>query len=56
MEFGDGQDERRYIPAGTGKSVLTFTHEFPATPWVTFTQRATVLETGEFDESTTLHP
>ncbi len=54
MAFGDGSAEDRTIPQGSGTTTISFQHYFdPGT--IETVQRATVLETGYFDQSTTYH-
>lgn len=48
----NGTSETRTVPAGTGCPVYSFSHRF-ASPGGVSTQRATILETGEFAEATT---
>lgn len=55
FEYGDGTYEQRIVAQGTGVAEYTWTHQF--WPWQlhTWTQRATILETGAYSESTTTH-
>lgn len=58
MAFGDGSSETRTILQGSGSTTVSFVHEFPSGEYDSggeWTQRATLLETGAFDESHTTH-
>jgi hypothetical protein len=56
MAFGDGASETRTVPPGTRPITFTFTHEFDiGSLWSTLTQRATVQESGLYDEAETWH-
>lgn len=61
MDYGDGSSETVSVPQGSSTMVVTLSHNFyhPETPggphFGTYTQTATVLETGFRDTSTTIH-
>jgi hypothetical protein len=61
MDYGDGSSESVTIAQGSGTTVVTFSHnfyhpEFPDGPsYGSYTQTATVLQTGFSDVSTTIH-
>lgn len=56
MAFGDGASETRTVPPGTQPITFTFTHDFDMDSFLsTLTQRATVQESGLYDEAATWH-
>lgn len=56
MDFGDGSPRDSIpIPRGTGDATIALKHTFPPSPGYTWTQRATILETGAFAQSSTTH-
>lgn len=56
MSFGDlSSAETRSIPQGDGYVIVEFIHVFPYEPLNTWSQKATIVETGRYVESITLH-
>ena len=53
MEFGDGAVETRVIPASSDFSTFHFDHSFPWDNTNTYAQRATIVETAEYDDAVT---
>lgn len=56
MDFGDGLSETRTVLRGSGTTSMTFTHYYePYTTYGEIHQRATIVETGVYDDVITDH-
>lgn len=56
FDFGDGYSTTRAVPQGSATTTLTVSHDFDrSSEGQTLAQRATVVETGKYDDSLTDH-